>query len=213
MAHRPMSGQSRNEMLMAEKAGRMLDKATDPVEKLRYACLKRGASGILGFGKIFRRMDNDGNRTLSLDEFAQGIQECGVYLTNDEVSHLYTKFDRDGNGSLDYNEFLRAIRPPMSQNRISLIEKAFAKLDSNEDGNVTIEDLKHKYNVRSHPEYQNGSLSEEQLLTTFLNKFEENGATDGIVTKEEFIDYYAGVSASIDDDMYFDLVMRQAWHI
>lgn len=208
-----MSGPSRNEMLMAEKAGKMLDKATDPVEKLRYACLKRGTCGILGFGKTFRRMDIEGNRSLTLDEFAQGIQEFGVYLTNDEVSHLYTKFDRDGNGSLDYNEFLRAIRPPMSQNRISLIEKAFAKLDSNEDGNVTIEDLKHKYNIQSDPEYQNGALSEEEILNTFINKFEENGATNGIVTKEEFIDYCAGISASIDDDMYFDLIMRQSWHI
>lgn len=208
-----MSGQSRNEMLMAEKAGRMLDKATDPVEKLRYSCLKRGASGILGFGKVFRRMDNDGNRTLSLDEFAQGIQECGVYLTNEEIQDLYTKFDRDGSGTLDYNEFLRAIRPPMSQNRISLIEKAFSKLDTTQDGSVTIEDLKQKYNVKSHPEYQNGTKSEDELLTTFLSKFEENGTVDGVVTKEEFIDYYAGVSASIDDDMYFDLVMRQAWHI
>jgi hypothetical protein len=36
---------------------------------------------------------------------------------------------------------------------------------------------------------------------------------DGIVTLDEFCSYYSNVSASIDDDDYFELMMRNAWHI
>lgn len=38
-------------------------------------------------------------------------------------------------------------------------------------------------------------------------------SNDGKVSKEEWIDYYTDVSASIDEDDYFELMMRNAWHI
>jgi hypothetical protein len=36
---------------------------------------------------------------------------------------------------------------------------------------------------------------------------------DGLVTYEEFEDYYKEVSASIDGDDYFELMIRNAWRI
>ena len=36
---------------------------------------------------------------------------------------------------------------------------------------------------------------------------------DGKVTLNEFIEYYNDVSASIDKDNYFELMIRNAWHI
>jgi len=40
-----------------------------------------------------------------------------------------------------------------------------------------------------------------------------NNAPDHVVTKEEFEEYYNNVSASIDNDQYFELMMNNAWKI
>ncbi len=53
----------------------------------------------------------------------------------------------------------------------------------------------------------------------FLETFEthhscrNNNAPDHIVTKEEFEEYYNNISASIDNDEYFTLMMNNAWKI
>ena len=49
------------------------------------------------------------------------------------------------------------------------------------------------------------------FILSFLNSFETPGCTDGIVTNEEFINYYSIISATVKDDTYFDLLIRSCF--
>jgi hypothetical protein len=40
-----------------------------------------------------------------------------------------------------------------------------------------------------------------------------NEAPNYVVTKEEFIEYYNNISASIDDDQYFSVMITNAWKL
>jgi Ca2+-binding EF-hand superfamily protein len=84
-------------------------------------------------------------------------------------------------------------KPPMSQNRLSLICKAFEKLDKTGDKVITVDDLKGVYNVKFHPKYQNGEWTEERCLREFLDNFDTEGHKDGVVTYHEFVNYYVSI--------------------
>eukprot|EP01147_Barroeca_monosierra_P000779 gene779-4067_t len=209
-----MAFTSRGESQLVRDAKLKAEKASDPIEKLRYRCLARGASGIKGIGRVFRIMDDNGDRKLDFHEFKKGLRDYGVFLDDEEeYRETFQRFDANGDGVLCFEEFLSALRPPMSARRKALIRQAFEKFDTNNDGTITAADLDHVYNVRNHPKYITGEWDKEQCINDFLKIFEQNGIVDGVVTYEEFFNYYAGVSASIDNDAYFDLMMRQAWKL
>lgn len=75
------------------------------------------------------------------------------------------------------------------------------------------------YNAKKHPAVLEGRKTEEQVLGEFLETFEthhnvmHDNERDFRVTQEEFQEYYANVSASIDDDMYFQAMMNSAWNL
>lgn len=181
------------------------------VEKVRQACLARGASGIKGLGRTFRIYDDNRSRSLDIEEFAKGLHDYGVSMSDAEVIELFSFFDKDKSGTLSFDEFLSALRGPMSKARLKLIDQAFKILDQTGDGVVSVDDLKSKYDYKKHPKYMSGEYTAKQVFQEFLNSFQQDG--DDKVTKEEFLNYYAGVSASIDQDIYFDYMMRQAWKL
>ena len=77
---------------------------------------------------------------------------------------------------------------------------------------MTKEDLADSYDFTSHPMVESGEMTANDVAMLFLANFEA-GTKDGIVTLDEFVEYYRDISAEIDDDEYWELMIRNAWHI
>ena len=186
---------------------------TDQVLKKVLGELKRrGANGIRGLGVVFRRMDNNGDKRFDREEFKQGLRENGHNLTNDEFNRIFQYFDRNEDGVINFDEFMRGIRGDLNAKRRALVLQAYKKLDRDGNGFVDLRDLAQAYDVTEHPKFISGEMTKNQVLEEFMAQWDSK-KKDNKVTQEEFENYYADVSASIDRDDYFELMIRNAWHI
>ena len=123
-------------------------------------------------------------------------------------------YDLDGDGSITYDEFLSGLRDPLNERRLNMVKKAFAMLDRSGNGEITTSEIAGIYDVSQNPEFLEGRKTKDEILAEFLNNFDgPRGNNDGTVTWNEFQDYYSNVSASIDDDAYFELMIKQAWNL
>ena len=100
----------------------------------------------------------------------------------------------------------------MNETRKRIVRQAYDKLDVTRDGLVKLEDIAKTYNVDSHPEILSGRKNPEQVFIEFMSLWDTQ-QRDSIVTFDEFTEYYADISASIDDDAYFVEMMKSAWKL
>lgn len=103
--------------------------------------------------------------------------------------------------------------------RKKVVMQAFNKLDKDGNGWIDINDIRGVYNAKKHPDVLSGKKTEDNILQEFLETFEtahamrNNDTPNYVVTKEEFTEYYNNISASIDDDAYFTLMINNAWKL
>ncbi len=203
----------------SEVSQRTPNKAADQIlQKFRDRLSKRGGKGIIGLQRQFKIFDDNNSKTLELNEFSKACKDFKVDLNQNEIKILFNAFDIDGSGCVDYNEFLREVRGEMNGYRKKITLQAFDKLDADRSGIIEIAEVKALYNCKNHPDVKSGKKTEEDVYGDFISTFEMHhgntkGRRDKRVTREEFLEYYNNISASIDLDEYFEVMMNNAWKL
>jgi hypothetical protein len=58
----------------------------DLIKEIKAKILERSASGIRGIAKIFKAMDENGNKLLDVDDFRWGLKDYGITITKEEAA-------------------------------------------------------------------------------------------------------------------------------
>jgi Ca2+-binding EF-hand superfamily protein len=169
-------------------------------------------AGIRGLQRTLMIMDDSGDKKLSKDELRYGLRDYGVEMNIRETDEIFAYFDRNRDGTISITEFLVGVRGDLNARRKKCIRMAFDVLDSDGSGEVTVEEIADVYDVSQNPEVISGKRTTKEALIEFMGQWED-GEKDGVVTYEEFENYYKEISASIDGDDYFELMIRNAWRI
>jgi len=62
----------------------------------------------------------------------------------------------------------------MNDKRKAIAKKAYAIMDTDKSDQLDINDIRQKYNAKQHPDVKSGKKTEEEILTEFLDTFEDH---------------------------------------
>ena len=93
----------------------------------------------------------DGDRKIDKGEFYWGLKDQGADVSKREAGILLDHLDLNGDGVVSFDEFLVGLRGRPNEARMEVIERAYRKFDSNNDGVVTAADLRCVYDCSMHP--------------------------------------------------------------
>jgi|TARA_B110000977_G_scaffold132451_3_gene168719 Ca2+-binding EF-hand superfamily protein len=182
------------------------------LEHIRSQLAKHGgANGIRSLQRIFRILDTSGDGDLSQEEFLIGLKEMGITIDKSEAHIVVDLFDRNKDGNVNFHEFLSTVRGKLNPRRMALVQQAWLRLDKHNDGEVTLEELLDIYDVSQRKEVVDGKMTEMQAIKDVAKLWDHDG--NGTIVFEEFVEYYKDLSASVDSDRKFELMMRNTWHI
>lgn len=92
-------------------------------------------------------------------------------------------YDINGDGSISFEEFLNGLKDELSERRLNMVKKAFARMDRDGSGQVQINDLLGIYDVSRNPDFLEGRKTRDEILSEFLQNFEgKRGNRDGTIT-------------------------------
>ena len=193
--------------------------AQEVVQKVRNKLKERGARGFVGFRRVFSIADDNRSLTLDRNEFSKVFRDYRLDVTPEEMNVLFNTFDTNNDGSVNFDEFLRHVVGELNPFREQFVRQAFQKLDRDGSGVINKYDVTGVFDPSQHPDVREGKKTPEEVLSDFLDTFEIHysathpGSNDDRVTYEEFKEYYNNISANIDNDEYFQLMITNAWKL
>ena len=124
---------------------------------------------------------------------------------------LLQTFDSDKDGFINFDEFLAGLRGKMNPNRQAVCDQIFNLFNINEGKLVRAEDIRVRFNSKSHPKVISGDITDDEAFDEFLQNLDPDKTREDLISYIEWNDYYSNVSFIIDNDEHFEMLMAQVW--
>lgn len=204
----------------------------------RVACMNTcyNTAVQVQIAEFFRSFDLNFDKKLTYHEFYKGFTSLFIiqksedlkdlkdnlinevepphYVWIDEIAirNLFIDFDLNNDSFVDFSDFVRGIRVPICKKRWEVLDLAFKRLDFDKDGIIDMNDLKcwYKFN-KMYCEQDEKKL--EEIILLWMSNFSFKTENKSEITRVQFFDYYYVVSSTVIHDAYFDLLIRNTFHI
>mmetsp|Transcript_9525 Transcript_9525/g.10853 ORF Transcript_9525/g.10853 Transcript_9525/m.10853 type:complete len:654 (-) Transcript_9525:424-2385(-) len=178
------SGLSRDDSIHSQLEGSIL---LNLKNYAKFHELKRLAMEVIAFNldhddikeltELFEEIDTHNCGTITFDDLFQ-FMNSNESISEEEVRTIFNAMDEGGHGRIHVSEFVAGTLHTKYRNDEHLLAEAFALFDTDGNGRITSEDLKHLL----------GSLATEERVERIMEEFHEvNHCNNDEITFDDFL--------------------------
>ena len=189
------------------------------LNKFKNIFYTKGSHFIFSFQRRLSLYDFTHSSMISLDNFLYISSSFNFNITPEELELIFNFFDKEKKGSINYNNLIQAIIGQITPNRENVIKNIFESFNKDNNGNVSLNELKTLFNASRHPDVINQKRSRGEIYGEFLDNIEtykeylENmrGIYTSNLSLEDFINFYQIIGVDIEDDKIFEFIINNCW--
>ena len=193
----------------------------NPIIALRNIITSRGPKAIFTFQRMLTIFDRNNSCSISLNDFINIFQVYNLNLSDPEIQNIFSIYNQNNSSAINYSFLIDDLVGEMSEQRIMTVQKVFNNFTKNEKDEVSLKEIKQKFNPRNHPDVLNRKKESNEVYGEFLDMLEIYreyiyNLKGGFITSinfEDFKKFYAQISLCIKDDNDFESMMSNCWNL
>ena len=189
------------------------------LNKLKNIFYTKGSRFIFSFQRRLSLYDFNHSSMISLENFLYISSSFNFNISLEELELIFNFFDKEKKGSINYNNLIQTIIGKITPMRDTIIKNIFEQFNKDNNGNVSLGELKMLFNANNHPDVINKKKSRGEIYGEFLDMIEtykeylENmrGIYTSCLSLEDFINFYQIIGVDIEDDKIFEFMINNCW--
>lgn len=201
--------------------------------KFRNILKSQGTKSIFRFQRMLSIYDKRHSGLISFDNFYNIFKTYYANISLTDIKSIFSLFDTTSNPNdsteikiisdlkIKYDELLKSIIGNMPLSRQIIVKKVFDSFEKGSDGKIMTNEIKTKFNYSKHPDALSGKNSAIEIYNDFLDfietfrEYNDNlkGRYSFEMSYDEFADFYSEISMYIEDDDYFEKLLKNCWSL
>lgn len=186
------------------------------LDELRYQITSKGVDAYWSLRAYLLALEKKALNVGKIDreDLKDALRRWGVGLEDRFLDPIINLMDTTKLGLLEWRKFLAYVRGgDLSEARSEVVMSVFAAMSKDGGATVSADDLAFYFNGKEHPLCTIADLSAQDALAHMFMSCAKKGVMPTSITIDEFKDYYADLSAAVDDHAYFESVLRGSFPI
>ena len=192
------------------------------IKKLRNLLANRGMKSIFIIQRMLYIYDKNQSGEIPFEKLCDIFEIYNINIAREEIFEFFEFLDKEHKGLIKYNDLIMILINNVNENRIILIQNLFDKIRKGKEY-ILLNDVKKYFNPEKYPDVLEQKKTSDEIAFDFIDSLEifkeyninlkNESIINGIMTYNDFENYFKEISLSINDDKIFDYIINFCWEV